>query len=65
MSKNAVTVPCLVSKMYENALGRLPVNADAAALNQLIDEFVKAGNRIDQLLVALAGNDGFRFVAPM
>jgi len=62
--KNAVTAPCLVSKMYENALGRLPVEADSAALNGLIDQFVKAGNRIDQLLVGLAGSDGFRFVVP-
>jgi hypothetical protein len=63
--KNAVTGPCLVSKVYENALGRLPVDKDGVALNQLISQFSKAGNRIDQLLVDLVGNDGFRFVTPM
>jgi hypothetical protein len=62
---NAVAGPCLVSKVYENALGRLPVGLDRAALDQLIDQFVKNGNRVDQLLVNLVGNDGFRFVAPM
>jgi hypothetical protein len=61
---NAVAGPCVVSKVYENALGRLPVSVDDDALNQLIGQFVNAGNRVDQLLVDLVGNDGFRFVAP-
>jgi hypothetical protein len=62
---NAVTGSCLVSKVYENALGRLPVDVDGVALDQLIGKFVAAGNRVDQLLVDLVGSDGFRFVAPM
>jgi len=62
---NAVTGPCAVSKVYENALGRLPVDVDHAALNSLIGQFTKSGNKIDQLLVNLVANDGFRFVAPM
>jgi hypothetical protein len=63
--ENAVTGPCAVSKVYENALGRLPVDVDQAALNSLIGQFTKSGNKIDQLLVNLVANDGFRFVAPM
>jgi hypothetical protein len=55
----------LVSKVYENALGRLPLDVDGAALDQLIGQFVTAGNRVDQLLLNLVNNDGFRFVAPM
>jgi hypothetical protein len=65
LRNNEVTGPCLVSKIYENALGRVPVRADAAALNQLIGQFVQSGHRLDQLLVDVVGNDGFRFVAPM
>jgi hypothetical protein len=63
--KNAVAGPCVASKVYENALGRLPTNLDGAALDQLITQFVASGNRIDQLLVNLVGNNGYRFVAPM
>ena len=62
---NAVAGPCIVSKVYENALGRLPIDMDQTALGNLIGEFVKNGNKIDQLLVNLVANDGFRFVAPM
>jgi len=65
LRKNANTGPCLVSKLYENALGRLPLDLDGAALDQLIGQFVSAGNRVDQVLVNLVTNDGFRFVAPM
>ena len=36
-----------------------------AALNSLIGPFTRSGNKIDQLLVNLVANDGFRFVAPM
>ena len=62
--KNAVVGPCFVSKVYENALGRLPVDLDGVALDKLIGQFVSGGNRVDQLLTALVGSDGFRFVAP-
>jgi hypothetical protein len=62
--KNAVVGPCFVSKVYENALGRLPVDLDGVALDKLIGQFVTGGNRVDQLLAALVGSDGFRFVAP-
>jgi uncharacterized protein DUF1592/uncharacterized protein DUF1588/uncharacterized protein DUF1595/uncharacterized protein DUF1585 len=65
VQKNAHTVPCLVNNVYENALGRAPLAQDTADLNQLIGQFSSAGNHIDQLLIQLVGNDGFRFVAPM
>jgi Protein of unknown function (DUF1592)/Protein of unknown function (DUF1588)/Protein of unknown function (DUF1595)/Protein of unknown function (DUF1585) len=64
LRKEAVAGPCVASKLYENALGRLPTNADGAALGQLITAFTASGNRIDQLLANLVGNDGYRFVAP-
>ena len=39
--------PCIVSKVYENALGRLPIDMDQTALGNLIGEFVKNGNKMD------------------
>jgi Protein of unknown function (DUF1588)/Protein of unknown function (DUF1592)/Protein of unknown function (DUF1585) len=65
VQKNARTLPCLVSNVYENALGRSPVAQDDTDLNQLIGQFTSSGNHIDQLLIQLVGNDGFRFVTPM
>jgi hypothetical protein len=64
LRKNASTGPCMVSKVYENALGRLPIDIDTAALDQLISKFNGSGHHVDQLLVDLAGSDGFRFVSP-
>ncbi|MEA2697001.1 MAG: hypothetical protein QOI66_1272 [Myxococcales bacterium] len=64
LRKNAATGPCLVSKVYESALGRLPIAVDAAALDQLITKFNGSGHHIDQLLVDLSGSDGFRFISP-
>jgi hypothetical protein len=65
VQKNPVTGPCMVSNIYENALGRAPVAIDNNAINQLAGQFSGAGNRLDQLLVDLVGSDGFRFVTPM
>ena len=55
-------VPVAVVSRLER---RARVDVDQAALNSLIDQFTKSGNKIDQLLVNLVANDGFRFVAPM
>jgi hypothetical protein len=64
LRRNASTGPCLVSKVYESALGRLPIDVDTAVLDQLITKFNTSGHHVDQLLVDLAGSDGFRFVSP-
>ncbi len=65
VQKDTRTVPCLVNNVYENALGRAPVDQDGTDLDLLIGQFAASGNLIDQLLVQLVGNDGFRFVTPM
>jgi hypothetical protein len=65
LQKNPATGPCMVTNMYENALGRVPVSVDDNTLNQLAGPFSLAGNRLGQLLVNVAGSDGLRFVAPM
>ncbi|HET6280757.1 MAG TPA: DUF1588 domain-containing protein, partial [Polyangia bacterium] len=64
LRKNASAGPCFVSKVYENALGRLPIYVDTAALDQLITKFNASGHHVDQLLVDLVSSDGFRFVSP-
>jgi hypothetical protein len=60
----AVAGPCVVAKLYANAVGRTPTDVDAAALDELAASFAASGHRADQLLVALVSSDAFRFVAP-
>jgi hypothetical protein len=59
-----VAGPCLVSKLYTQALGRAPVERDALVLDALATRFAAGGNRFDQLLLDLVASDGFRFVEP-
>ncbi|HXK19224.1 MAG TPA: DUF1588 domain-containing protein, partial [Polyangiaceae bacterium] len=59
-----VAGPCLVSKLYTQALGRAPVERDALVLDALATHFAAGGNRFDQLLLDLVASDGFRFVQP-
>jgi len=59
-----VAGPCLVSKLYTQALGRAPVARDALVLDALATRFAAGGNRFDQLLLDLVASDGFRFVEP-
>jgi hypothetical protein len=56
--------PCLVSKLYANALGRAAITVDAAALDALANQFGASGHHVDQLLVELVSSDAFRFVTP-
>jgi hypothetical protein len=64
LRQQSVAGPCLVSKVYENALGRTLLSADGAALDALAHDFAASGNRLDQLLVSLVSSDAFRFVQP-
>jgi hypothetical protein len=64
LRKAPVAGPCLVSKLYTQALGRAPVERDAVVLNKLAAGFAAGGNRLDQLLSDLVTSDGFRFVEP-
>ncbi|HXK20259.1 MAG TPA: DUF1592 domain-containing protein [Polyangiaceae bacterium] len=59
-----VAGPCLVSKLYTQALGRAPVERDALVLDALATRFAAGGNRLDQLLLDVVASDGFRFVEP-
>jgi hypothetical protein len=63
LRKEAVTLPCLVSKMYANALGRTPIELDSAAIDRLTSPFASS-HHIDELLVNLVTSDSFRFVEP-
>jgi hypothetical protein len=64
MQKEAVLGPCLISKMYANALGRKANEIDGPALDRLSVQFASGGNRVDQMLVDLVTSDSFRFVEP-
>ncbi len=59
-----VAGPCVVSKLYTQALGRVPVERDALVLDALATRFAESGNRFDQLLLDVVASDGFRFVEP-
>ena len=61
---DAVTGPCLVSKVLTFAEGRKLNAHDAPALDALATTFAKAGNHVDQLLLDLVTSDAFRFVTP-
>ena len=64
LRKEAVLGPCFISKMYASSLGRIAINLDAPALEQLAMHFTAAGNRIGDMLVDLVASDSFRFVEP-
>jgi Protein of unknown function (DUF1592)/Protein of unknown function (DUF1588)/Protein of unknown function (DUF1595)/Protein of unknown function (DUF1585)/Protein of unknown function (DUF1587) len=64
LRKQPVAGPCVVSKVYENALGRTPGEADGLALDALARSFAANNNRVDQLLVDLVSSEAFRFVQP-
>ena len=55
---------CFVSKLYTNAQGRSPIDADDVALNALAKQFTDNGHHADALLVDLMASDAFRFVEP-
>ncbi|HVU51976.1 MAG TPA: DUF1592 domain-containing protein [Polyangia bacterium] len=61
---DAVTGPCLVSKLLTFAEGRKLGGHDAPALDALATAFAKGGNRVDQLMLDLVTSDAFRFVTP-
>jgi hypothetical protein len=64
VAADAVTGPCLVSKLYTFAEGRKLTGHDAPALDALATTFAKNGNRVDQLMLDVVTSDAFRFVTP-
>jgi len=53
---------CFVTKVYENAQGRAPIDVDAAVIASLSKQFDAKGHRADQLLVDIVSSDAYRFV---
>ncbi len=64
LRQQAVAGPCLVSEIYENALGRTLLAVDGASLDALAKSFADSGHRVDQLLQRLVASEAFRFVQP-
>jgi hypothetical protein len=52
---------CFVTKLYEQAQGRLPLEIDDPVIATLSKQFDQ-GHRADQLLVAIVSSDAYRFV---
>ncbi|MEO8185303.1 MAG: DUF1592 domain-containing protein, partial [Deltaproteobacteria bacterium] len=61
LRQQPVVGPCLVSKIFAEALGRRAVRPDGDALEKLSTGFSESQNRMDQLLVALVTSESFRF----
>jgi hypothetical protein len=64
LRRQPVLAPCLVSKIYAQALGRSALQLDSAALEELVASFAEHQHRLDQLLLSLAASESFRFVEP-
>jgi hypothetical protein len=55
---------CLVRKLYTYAAAHQPYGSEAETLLGIEDVMASAGNRFDQLLLALVTHDDFRFANP-
>jgi hypothetical protein len=64
LRRQPVVGPCLVSKLYAEALGRRALQVDRPAIEQLAASFSSSQHRLDQLLLTLVTSDAFRFVEP-
>ena len=64
LRRQPVVGPCLVSKLYAEALGRNAVQHDTSAIDQLAASFSESQYRLDQLILTLVSGDSFRFVEP-
>jgi len=53
---------CFVAKLYEQAQGREMLSVDDPVVASLSKQFETSGHRADQLLLAIATNDAYRFV---
>lgn len=53
---------CFVTKLYQHAQARTPIEVDAAVIASLNKRFDDEGHRANQLLVDIAASDAFRFV---
>jgi hypothetical protein len=62
--RQPVLLPCLLSKVFGDALGRRAGRLDRAAIDELAASFAESQNRMDQLLITLVTSDSFRFVEP-
>jgi len=54
----------LVSKFYQNALGRPAVTVDNDAIEALAKDFATNQHHADALLMSIVSSEAFRFVLP-
>ncbi len=53
---------CFVTKLYEHAQARAPLDVDATVIASLSKQFDSKGHRANQLLVDIVSSDAYRFV---
>src|SRR5262249_13117244 len=53
---------CFVTKAYEHAQGRTPLDVDATVITSLSSKFDANGHHANQLLVDIVSSDAYRFV---
>lgn len=64
LRQQPVAGACLVSKLYQNALGRPAVAVDDDAIQALAKDFANNQNHADALLMSIVSSEAFRFVLP-
>jgi len=62
LRNNPNAASCFVTKLYENALARAPLDVDAAVIASLSKQFDANGHHASQLLVDIVSSDAYRFV---
>lgn len=64
LSKHEDVGKCMVKQFFRHSMGRLDEDSEEPALDTIHAQFEASGFRFRELIVALATNDSFRFVAP-
>jgi hypothetical protein len=54
----------MVKQLFRHAMGRLDVKTEGPARLEIHERLEASGFRFKELIVALAVNDSYRFVAP-
>jgi len=62
LRKHPSAAGCFVTKLYQHAQGRKPLDVDAAVIAGLSQQFEANGHRANQLLVDVVASDAYRFV---
>ncbi len=62
LADNPFVGPCVVKQLFRHTNGRLEVDGEAPAIEDLAARFEERGHRFSELLVELVRHDSFRYV---